>query len=266
MKTEIEVAKLEEHDEIEFMNFLKKDKILNIFTICDLERFGDKTQVWIAFKKKRITGYIFIFSDLIVNTHGSPESIKELMHRITLAEAILVMEPSHLKDIKRLYEPIEPTDKATGGKITTYHVMKLDLADFKPSTKHNVKRIVKEDLKEVLDRFGEEWKTRLEGAIEHGIAYGAYGNSKLTSVATVSEIVDEIALIRGVYTLPASRNKGLATSACSALIRELTTKKKTPILWVSKDNLPARKIYARLGFRPTKYKLLGFKGRRITHS
>lgn len=63
---------------------------------------------------------------------------------------------------------------------------------------------MKEDLKEVLDRFGEEWKTRLEGLIEHGIAYGAYGNSKLTSVATVSEIVDEIALIRGVYTLPAS--------------------------------------------------------------
>jgi predicted GNAT family acetyltransferase len=266
MKAEIEVAKLEEYDEIEFMNFLKKDKILSIFTICDLERFRDKTQVWIAFKKKRITGYILIFSDIIINTHGSPESIKELMRKITLTEPTLVMEPDHLKENERLYEPIEPTDKATEGKITTYHVMKLDLADFKPSTKHNVKRIVKEDLKEILDRFGEEWKTRLEGAIEQGMAYGAYGNSKLASVATVSEIGDEIALIRGVYTLPASRNRGLATSACSALVKELVAKKKTPILWVSKDNLPARKIYARLGFRPTKYKLLGFKGRRITHS
>jgi predicted GNAT family acetyltransferase len=187
------------------------------------------------------------------------------MHKITLAEPLLVMEPSHLKDIERLYEPIEPTDKATGGKITMYHVMKLDLADFKPSTEHNVKRIVKEDLKEILCRFGEEWKKRLEAAIEQGMAYGAYENSKLTSVATVSEIADEIALIRGVYTLPASRNRGLATSACSALIEELAAKKKTPILWVSKDNLPARKIYARLGFRPTRHNLLGFKGRRIIH-
>lgn len=30
MKTEIEVVKLEEYNEIEFMNFLKKAKILNI--------------------------------------------------------------------------------------------------------------------------------------------------------------------------------------------------------------------------------------------
>jgi hypothetical protein len=101
MKAEIEVAKLEEYDEVEFMNFLKKDKILNTFTICDLERFGDKTQVWIAFKKKRITGHILIFSDLIVNTHGSPESIKELMRKITLTEPTLVMEPDHLKENER---------------------------------------------------------------------------------------------------------------------------------------------------------------------
>lgn len=63
MKTEIEVAKLEEYDEVEFMNFLKKDKILNIFTICDLERFGDKTQTGLL---SRRNGSLATFSSLAI--------------------------------------------------------------------------------------------------------------------------------------------------------------------------------------------------------
>ena len=77
------------------------------------------------------------------------------------------------------------------------------------------------------------------------------------------EIVDKIAMIRGVFTLDGYRNKGYATSVCSALINELLNKGKIPILWVAKDNLPARRIYEKLGFKRTKHVLFGFKAAKI---
>jgi len=44
-----------------------------------------------------------------------------------------------------------------------------------------------------------------------------------------------------------------------ALINELLNKGKIPILWVAKDNLPARRIYERLGFKRTKHVLFGLR-------
>ena len=263
MQTGIKVVPLEESDESMFINFLEKDKILHIFTIYDLRNFKDKTKVWIAFKNNEICGYVFIFNDSIVHTHGATEGVKELLGYVTLETATFVIEPAHLETVKKFYQPESPTDEASKGKITKFYVLKLNHEDFKPLIKHDTKKLGVNNLDEVSESFGEEWKTRVQNAIKSGLAYGAYENQKLVSVATVPEIVDEIALIRGVFTLPQYRNRGYATSACSALVRELLSKGKTPILWVAKDNLPARKVYRKLGFKRTKYVLLGFKAKKI---
>ena len=72
-----------------------------------------------------------------------------------------------------------------------------------------------------------------------------------------------MALIRGVYTVPSLRGKGLATSVCSALVKELIGSGKMVLLWVTKTNLPARKVYEKIGFKKTKHILLSFKARKI---
>jgi GNAT superfamily N-acetyltransferase len=264
MQAEIKIVPLEEADENRFVRFLERNKILHIFTLYDVRNFRDKTRIWIALKNNEILGYLFVFNDLIINTHGASETMRELLNRTSLTEPTIVIEPHHLETVKKLYEPVGPTDAASKGKITTYLVMKLLPSGFNPSTRHSARRLGTGDLNEVLGYLGEEWKTRVENAISQSVAYGAYLDQKLASVAIVPEIVYEIGFIRGVYTAPEHRNKGLAASACSALAKELMESGKIPVLWVAEDNVPARRIYEKLGFRRTEHTLLGFKAKKIS--
>jgi GNAT superfamily N-acetyltransferase len=252
----------EEGDE-QFLEFLNKDRILNIFTIYDLKHLRDKTRVWLALEDNEIRGYLFEFDKRIVHTHGTTQGLTKLLQFIDLNEPVLVIEPHHLPEVTRFFQPIEPADAASKGKITTYLVMKANAKNFKPATHHRVKRLGPEDSGEVLERFGEEWKKRVKDAIHRGMAYGAYENDALTSIATTTEIIDNIAFVRGVHTIPSSRGKGLATSAVSALVREWIRLGKEAVLWVAEDNIPANRVYEKIGFQRTEHVLLGFKARKL---
>ena len=191
------------------------------------------------------------------------ESITKLIQYVDLNEPTFVIEPHHLATITKLFEPLEPTDKVSKGKITTYLVMKANIKNFKPLVRNKVKKLGIEDAKEVSENFGEEWAKRIKNAIERGIAYGAYEKNKLASTATASEMLDKIAFIRGVFTIASLRCKGLATSAVSALVKEIINLGKDAVLWVAEDNLPARQIYEKLGFQKAEHVLLGFKARKL---
>ena len=212
----------------------------------------DRTKVWIAFKNDKIYGYILEFDHRIVHTHGTAGSIARLLDYINLDEVVFVIELDHLAVVKKVFKPVEPTDPLSQGKITTYIVMKLNIKTFNPVIKRHVKKLEIEDLDDVLKRLGEEWNKRVKNAIHRGLAYGAYEKGLLASIATVPEIIDNIALVRGVYTLPSLRNRGLATSVCSALSKELLALGKEVILWAAKNNLPARKVYEKNRFPKNK--------------
>jgi len=263
MQSHLRIIPIEKANEKRFLNFLKKDKILHIFTIYDLRYMRDKTEVWAAFENEEICGYLFEFDKRIVHTHGTAKSVTKLLDRIDLDEPVFVIEPRHLAVVKQFFKPIEPTDPSSRGDITTYLVVKANAKTFKPSIRHRVKRLGTEDLNEVLERIGEEWKEQVKNAIRRGMAFGAYEKDSLASTATAPEIIDNIALIRGVYTVPSLRGRGLATSASSALVEELISLGKEAVLWVAKANVPARRVYEKIGFKRTEHTLLGFKARRL---
>lgn len=208
-------------------------------------------------------GYLFQFDKRIVHTYGTAKSVSKLIQYVDLCEPIFVIDPHHLAIITRFFEPIEPADKASKGKTTRYLVMKTTSHNFKPLIRHNVKKLDVKDLEEVAKNFGDEWRNRVKNAIEKGVAYGAYENGTLASIATTSEILDTIALIRGVYTLNSFRGRGLATSAVSILVKEIISLGKDAMLWVADDNIPAKQIYEKIGFQRTKHILLGFKAKKL---
>jgi GNAT superfamily N-acetyltransferase len=258
-----EITVLSEEGDEQFLKFLNKDMIRHIFTIYDLKHMRDKTRVWLALENNEIRGYLFEFDKRIVHTHGTTESLTKLLQFIDLNEPVLIVEPHHVAEVTRFFQPVEPADAASKGKITTYLVMKTTAENFKPVIRHRVKKLGPEDFNEVLERFGEEWEKRVKDAVYRGMAYGAYENDALTSIATTPEIIDNIAFVRGVHTIPSSRGRGLATSAVSALVREWIRLGKEAALWVAEDNIPARRIYEKIGFQRTEHVLLGFKARRL---
>ncbi len=262
MKAHIRAVPLEKEDEQRLFDFLDRDRILHIFTIYDLKNMREKTDVWVAFRNNEIIGYVFEFDKRIVHTHGDAGSVTRLLQFISLDEPVFVIEPHHLETVAKLFEPVEPTDPSSKGKITKYLVMKTNSKAFQSNISHQVKRLGSEDLEEASKSLGEEWRKRIEEAIKRGFAFGAYHNGSLASLATAPEIIGDLALVRGVYTIPSLRGMDLATSACSALVAEVTRLGIKTVLWVVEDNLPARKVYEKIGFKETGHVLLGFKARR----
>ena len=157
----------------------------------------------------------------------------KLLDFTDLNEAVFVIEPHHMQAVEKCFELVERTDSSSSfpkAKIITYLVMKADSETFKPWLKHRVKRLGTEDLDNVSKNMGDDLSRQVNNAIQRGSAFGIYENESLVSIATTSNIVDDLALIRGVYTIPSSRGRGLATSACSALVEELIDRGKKAIL------------------------------------
>ncbi len=259
----LRVIPVEVSYEKQFLDFLEEDKILHVFTIYDFRYMRDKTRIWVALENEKIAGYLLEFDNRIVHTHGSAESAAMLLDFTNLNEPVFVIEPHHLTVVEESFKPLSPTDSSSKGEITTYLVMKTNAETFRPSIRHRVKKLGIKDLGEVLEGLGDEWKKRIENVIDTGVAFSAYGNGSLVAVATVSEILGGLALIRGVYTVPSSRRKGYATSACSALVQELIDLGKEAMLWVARDNLPAIGVYEKIGFKRTRHSLLGFNAKRL---
>ncbi|MDH5795078.1 MAG: GNAT family N-acetyltransferase [Candidatus Bathyarchaeota archaeon] len=263
MKTSFRVLPLGKVDEKQFLDFLHKDRVLHIFTIYDLKYMREKTEVWVALRDDAIVGYLLEFDKRIVQTRGDAETVAGLLPFADLDEPVLIIEPHHLAVVEEVFKPVEPMDSSSKGKITTFLVMRTDAEAFQPVIRHRVRRLGTEDLEEVSVGLGGELAKTVGEAIRGGVVFGAYDGGSLASLATVPQIIENIALIRGVYTVPSLRNRGLATSASSALVAELIRLGKEPVLWVAKDNLPARRIYEKIGFRRTGHVLLGFKAKRL---
>ncbi len=248
-----------------FTDFLNKDRVLHFWTIYglqDLSSMRDKVRVWLALENDEIQGYLGEFDRRIVHTHGTNESILKLLEQIDLDEYEFVTEYHHLTVVGNFFQPVKPSDPSSKDKITIFIVMKANIETFKPIVKHTVKKLGSDDLDDVYENLGKEYGERVENTIQKGMAFGAYEQGKLVSVATAPEIIEDLVNIRGVYTEPSFRGRGLSTSTCSALVTEIIGIGKEALIWVADTNIPARKVYKKIGFKETGHILLGFKAKR----
>lgn len=59
------------------------------------------------------------------------------------------------------------------------------------------------------------------------------------------------AMVGGVWTVPAHRNRGYATAVVTRITEELAREGRRPYLFYLTHNAPAARVYGRVGFRPT---------------
>ena len=72
----------------------------------------------------------------------------------------------------------------------------------------------------------------------------------VAAAATTAESY-EGAMIGGVWTAPHARGRGLSTAVMASLARELLRERRRPHLFYLEDNVPAARVYAKIGFRVT---------------
>jgi len=87
----------------------------------------------------------------------------------------------------------------------------------------------------------------LRRVLTHGRVFVAEDGGRIVSAALTNAETPEMAMIGGVFTLPAFRNRGHATACMRALCRDLLRQGIQPCLFY--DNPRAASIYRRLGFQ-----------------
>jgi predicted GNAT family acetyltransferase len=78
---------------------------------------------------------------------------------------------------------------------------------------------------------------------------GAFDGDKLVSTAASHLRLPFVWVIGGVFTDPGYRGRGFGISVASPVLREAMANVDRAMLLVRTDNLAAKKMYGKLGFR-----------------
>jgi len=240
--------------------FMNQDRISHFFSIYDLQHLREKTLTWVALSNNKVVGYMSEYEKRILTIRGRKECTISLLRNSDLTTPLFNIEPKHLSAVNKLFEPIEPADKMTRGLITTFITMKATPESFTPILQHKVQELKEENAQALGELFGSEPQRTMD--LLKDFAFGIFKSNKLVSFAASPDMVEDLAIIRGVQTTPEERSKGYATSACSALVQRLHKQGKEGFLYVSKDNPAAIKVYKKIGFKETGHVFLGFTAKR----
>jgi ribosomal protein S18 acetylase RimI-like enzyme len=105
---------------------------------------------------------------------------------------------------------------------------------------------------QLVDLFGDEGADAFSPSqVPSGVFYGIFQNNHLVSAAGTHLVSPtfNIAAVGNIYTLPDYRGKGYGTQTTSAVVSELIRQGiEDIVLNVEQDNLPANRLYDRLGF------------------
>jgi hypothetical protein len=194
------ILPLTKRHEKTLLEFLNRDRISHFFSIYDLQYYGGKTRVRLALLADKVVGYLLEYDRHILCLRGPKNCVAPLLRKTRLAEAILNVEARQLPVVKRFYGPIEPADKMTMGKITTFVVMKATSSSFRPVVHHEVRELKNESVAELAGLLGASQELALD--LLRGFAFGLYESEKLVSYAASPEMLKDLAIVRGVFTAP----------------------------------------------------------------
>jgi len=262
-----------------FLEFINGKPFKNYHAFLDLrlQSNREKTKFWIALEGTNVVGYMLEYDRKSITLRGDANCAVELLDKTNLDEPYLNVEPEHLRVVEKIYEPVKPSYKFDRGKVTTFLVMEVNRESFRPIIVHDPKKLTNKEFDDIVETFmrlskeirqtpaeHEQIARMLNTDLRHRIFYGTYEGGKLVSLVGggPSPVAENLSEVRPVYTYPEFRERGHATSACSAVVDELLSKTERVTLAASRSNAAALRVYEKIGFSEI-YRFLTFWGRRV---
>ncbi|WP_069650070.1 GNAT family N-acetyltransferase [Caloranaerobacter ferrireducens] len=236
------------------MEYIKKEKELNLFIIGDVENYGFNNEfqkLWGEFNQKgELIGVLLKYFESFI-FYSRDEFDVEGFYNIMKNEEFKLL--SGEKSIVEKFEKLHSFSK----KRDTYFC-KLDkgskleenelLANVRKVELENVDEIVK--LYKLIEEFSRdisEESIRKKFEDNTGRGYYIEEDGKMVSVAQTTAENSTSAMIVGVCTHPDYRKRGYATACMTKLCKALLNEGKSLCLFY--DNPKAGRIYKRLGFK-----------------
>ena len=199
-------------------------------------------------KQNRIHGMMLIYRESVVQIRGTKEAAETLLKHLNLEKveisSLLEYEPIILKKYKPsiLHEMVLMTlQKGEETFYVRHPVTKLDVAEA-------------EEIASIMRQANPEWwgettAQRIAEGMGKVLWLGIKVNGKLASIGN-THLTDWGSNIGIIATHEAYRNRGYATSIVSVLVKEILQKSNLALIHVLRGNLPAIKVYEKVGFKP----------------
>lgn len=253
----LKIEKINENNKSTFLKRLNSDAIAHIFAINDIQKDPQHTSTYAAFENGETKGYILIYTAtdvLSVILEGEENAARELLEYSPPDKFIIHTPPNLLKAI---------TEKLPKAKhyLENWMLVKRDEATFFRSEHVRRLRSDAEDasqLAQLLSSRQDRPARMMEKYVDwirRMPLYGVFMQDQLVSYAGSFIQLPEAWMVGGIYTHPKHRNKGYAKLATSAITEEALKAAEAAALFVRSDNLPAIKVYERLGYEKIGVKL-----------
>jgi len=245
MSPEILVRKEDNKERI--LAFLEKDRVWDGYAICDLEPKLFRLCEWYtAYSGGKIISLCMYFKGFETPTQitfGDDSGLGKIFEEIDTP--------------KRVHAHLLPTHKQILSKH--YRLTKLKLMkrmatgkEFFTPIAGSALKLTEDDLSELENLYAKRVETFfLSDMLTSGVYYGIRRHGKLASVAGTHVISPshKMACVGNVFTLPSYRNRGFATVCTSKVVEDLLHNYKDIILNVDSKNIPAVRVYQKLGFK-----------------
>jgi ribosomal protein S18 acetylase RimI-like enzyme len=235
-------------------NYLNTDRLYAAYALGDLESALFPHCRWwlaepVAAEGDQDWALVLHFDGLTPSVAvclGEPMGVAVLLAQAPLPDRIyLICRLDHLRPAMRILDLPSPRLMAR---------MVLEQSRFCPVPRHGVVRQGPENLSslEALYATGAGAGDAFAAyQLANGVYYGICLDGRLVSVAGTHLVApnEGFGAVGNVFTHPSYRRNGYAAACTSAVCADLLAQDLVIVLNVSTDNIPALRLYERLGFR-----------------
>jgi ribosomal protein S18 acetylase RimI-like enzyme len=227
--------------------FLKRDRLLAAYAICDLDdrEFG-RTRWGIAREDGAVTALVLEYggpSPQPLFVMGQDDGVAAILRDVIRPRlAFVAASPDSLAAVQRHYR-LDP-----GPQMVR---MWVDAERFDPVLDPGVEALRSSDVSELNRLYRLGFGSWLAGdAVAEGVYFGIRVNGHLVAAAGTHVIGRDarIAVVGNVLTQPEYRGRGYAEATTAAVTAELLRFCDHVVLNVRADNPPALSAYRRLGY------------------
>lgn len=240
--------KLDESLEEIFYKKVGQDIPHHFFFIFDWKLNREKTDIWLALERNFIRGLMLVYDGRAVHLRGDTIAADLMLRKLDIANPEFTVEPHHRQLVLAKYPDLKE-------HVLTLMTLRRGEERLYPSDL--VMRLKPEHAEEIANLlrsanpefWGSTTAERIKTSMVRANWVGIIIGGEMVSVGSVTP-TDHAALIGIVATREPYRNRGYATSVVSALLESVLAINELVLIHVLKDNLSARGVYEKVGFKP----------------
>ena len=250
------IQRLNINDHKKVIEYLQREKEVNIFLISDIEKHGYDNYFFSVYgginEKGELKGILLRCFEFIIfyaydefNVDEFAKFINESCCEEICGKSEVLEKLENKIDLKR-FRKVNIFKLSDLDKLPKYEEDNIRLKKIRFG---NLNKIVR--LYEEIDEFENTTVDNIKASLKTGRGYCIEKDGKVVSMAKSTSENKTNAMIIGVGTHPAYRNRSYASKCLIKICNELIREKKIPCLFC--DNKKASEIYEKVGFEKIGY-------------